>query len=135
MLVFDQLHILTGNEQRSQEELARFYLDRGRRLFAQENDRDAILELNRALYLSPYLAEAHLLLGRVHLRNGNTRDAIDAFKIAVWSAESAGTHAALGEAYRQANDPAAARGEAERALALDPTSAEARQLIEKLEGR
>ena len=61
---------LTTTEQRDQEELAQFYLDRGRRLFQQENDRDAVVELNHALYLSPYLAEAHLLLGRIHLRNG-----------------------------------------------------------------
>ena len=107
------------------DELARFYLDRGRRLFEQENDRDAVVELNRALYLSPYLAEAHLLLGRIHLRNGRVREAIDAFKISVWSAETAEAHAALGEAYRQAKDADAARAEAERALALDPASAEA----------
>ena len=56
---------LASSEQRSNEELARFYLERGQRLFQQENDRDAIVELNRAIYLSPYLADAHLLLGRI----------------------------------------------------------------------
>ncbi len=50
--------------QRQQRELARFYLERGRRFVEQENDRDAESELTRALYLSPYDAEAHLLLGR-----------------------------------------------------------------------
>ena len=87
------------------------------------------VELNHALYLSPYLADAHLLLGRIHLRNGRVHDAIDAFKIALWSAETADAHAALGEAYRQAKDPAAARAEAQRALALDPASAEAEALL------
>ena len=53
----------------------------------QESDREAIAELDRALYLSPYLADAHLLLGRIHLRNGRVRDAIDALKISLWSAE------------------------------------------------
>src|SRR5205807_1536650 len=67
---------LATAEKRDQRELARFYLDRGRRLFEQENDRDAVLELNRALYLSPYEADAHLLLGRIHLRNGRVREAI-----------------------------------------------------------
>jgi tetratricopeptide (TPR) repeat protein/TolB-like protein len=121
--------------QRDQEELAHFYLDRARRLYQQEHDRDATNELNHALYLSPYLADAHLLLGRIHLRNGRVRDASDAFKIALWSAETAETHAALGEAYRQANDLAAAREEAERALALDPFSNEARQLLARLDAR
>jgi tetratricopeptide (TPR) repeat protein len=127
--------VLAANEQRDQAQLAKFHLDRGRRLFQQENDRDAAVELNHALYLSPYLAEGHLLLGRIHLRNGRVAEAIGAFKIAVWSAESAEAHAALGEAYRQARDLVAARGEADRALALDPESADARQLIAKLEGR
>jgi tetratricopeptide (TPR) repeat protein len=126
---------LATDGQRSNEELATFYLDRGRRLFQQENDRDAIVELNRAIYLSPYLADAHLLLGRIHLRTGRVRDAIDAFKIVVWSAETAEAHAALGEAYRQAKDLVAARAEAERALALDPQSADAKQLLTRLDGR
>jgi tetratricopeptide (TPR) repeat protein/TolB-like protein len=64
---------LATSEQRDQEELARFYLDRGRRLVQQENDRDAAIELNRALYLSPYLADAHLLLGRIDLRRDRRR--------------------------------------------------------------
>jgi tetratricopeptide (TPR) repeat protein len=126
---------LAANEQRDQEQLATFYLDRGRRLYQRENDREALVELNHALYISPYLAEGHLLVGRIHLRNGRVSEAIAAFKVAVWSAESAEAHALLGEAFRQAKDPVAARAEADRALALDPASKEARQLIEKLEGR
>jgi tetratricopeptide (TPR) repeat protein len=126
---------LTSSEQRDQEELARFYLDRAQRLYQTENDRDAAIELKHALYLSPYLADAHVLLGRIDLRNGRVHEAIDAFKIAVWSAETAGAHAALGEAYRQAGDAAAARAEAQRALALDPASAEAKQLLGRLNER
>jgi tetratricopeptide (TPR) repeat protein len=126
---------LATNEQRSQEELARFYLESAKRQFERENDRQAVEDLNRALYLSPYLADAHLLLGRVHLRNGRVREAIDAFKIALWSAESVEAHLALGEAYWQNKDAAAARSEAERALALDPESAAAKRLIATIEGR
>jgi Flp pilus assembly protein TadD len=126
---------LASNEQRSQEDLARFYLDSAKRQYDLENDRLAVEDLNRALYLSPYLANAHLLLGRIHLRNGRVHEAIDAFKIALWSAETAEAHAALGEAYRQANDAAAARAEAQRALALDPAFAEAKRLLERLDAR
>ena len=118
--------------QRDQEDLATFYVDRARRLFMQESDREAAAELERALYLSPYRADAHLLLGRIHGRNGRVREAIDAFKISLWSKETAGAHAALGEAYRQSGDGAGARAEAERALALDPSSAEARRLLDML---
>lgn len=126
---------LTISEQRDQQELAQFYLDSGRRLFERENDREATAELNRALYLSPYLAEAHLLLGRIHLRNGRLHEAIDAFKISLWSTETAAAHAALGEAYRQDRDIVGARAEVERALTIDPALAEARALLARLDGR
>jgi tetratricopeptide (TPR) repeat protein len=79
---------IAASGQRDQAELAQFYLDRARRLYEQEHDREAVTELDRALYLSPYLAEAHLLLGRIHMRNGRIREATDALKIAVWSGET-----------------------------------------------
>lgn len=126
---------LSAGEQRDQQELARFYLERGRRLFEQENDRDALAELNRALYLSPYDAEAHLMLGRIHLRGGRLQEAVSALKISLWSAETAQAHLALADAYLQAKDVQAARAEAERALVLAPGSRDARQLLERMESR
>ncbi len=121
--------------QRDQQELARFYLDRGRRLFQQEHDREAMTELNRALFLSPYQSEAHLLVGRVHLRGGRPREAMDALKISIWSAETAEARAWLAQAYLETADAESARAEAARALALDQTSIPARAVIDKLDGR
>jgi Flp pilus assembly protein TadD len=65
--------VLVASEQREQQELATFHLDRGRRLFEQERDAEAIAELRRAIYLTPYQPEAHLLLGRIYQRTGRTR--------------------------------------------------------------
>lgn len=124
--------VLVASERREQRELALFHLDRGRRLFEQKHDREAIAELRRALYLSPYQADAHLLLGRAYLRTGRVREAIDAFKIALWSEETVAAHVALGEAYLHAKDEAAARAEAQRALAIDPHSSDARKLLDRL---
>jgi len=118
--------------QRDQRELSAFYLDRGRRSFESENDRDAESDLTRALYLSPYEAEAHLLLGRTYQRTGRLRQAIDAFKVSIWSRDTAAARVALAEAYLEARDPAAARAEAERALVLDPKSLHAQKLLERL---
>jgi tetratricopeptide (TPR) repeat protein len=123
---------LVRAEQRDQRELAAFHLDRGRRFFDREADRDAVAEIRRALYLSPYLAEAHLLLGRIYLRGGRTAEAIDALKIAVWSEETAAGHLALAEAYQKSRQHDHARKEAERALALDPQSAAARALLDQI---
>ena len=123
---------ITETGQRDQQELATFYLDRARRLFQQESDREAAAELDRALYLSPYLAPAHLLLGRIHLRNGRVREAIDALKISLWSAETAEAHTVLTDAYMRSKDVATARTEAGRALTLDPSSSEAKRVLDML---
>ena len=123
---------ITETGQRDQQELATFYLDRARRLFQQESDREAAAELDRALYLSPYLAPAHLLLGRIHLRNGRVREAIDALKISLWSAETAEAHTVLADAYMRSKDVATARTEAGRALTLDPSSSEAKRVLDML---
>jgi len=118
--------------QRDQQEVARFYVDRGRRLYDQEKDREALNELNRALFLSPYDAEANLWVGRIHLRGRRVLDAIESFKISIWSSETSVAHAALAGAYFEAKDLAAAESEAKRALALDPASGEAAQVLTRL---
>jgi len=122
---------ITNDGQRDQRELARFYLDRGRRLFLEERGTEALAELNRTVFLSPYEAEAHLLIGRIYLRGGRTHEAIDALKISIWSADSSDAHLALAEAYLQTRETAAAHDEAQRALALDPSSKQAQAILEK----
>ena len=126
--------LITSAGQRDQENLAAFHLDAGRRAFARETDREAIQELRRALYLSPYLAEAHLLLGRLYLRGGRPAEAVEALKIALWCEETVAAHVSLAEAFLQVQDQAAARAEIDRALALDPQSAEALAFKAKLGG-
>jgi tetratricopeptide (TPR) repeat protein/TolB-like protein len=126
--------MITSAGQRDQENLAVFHLEAGRRAFEREADREAIQELRRALYLSPYLAEAHLLLGRLYLRGGRPAEAVEALKIALWSEETVAAHISLAEALLQVQDQAAARVEIDRALALDPKSAEALALKARLGG-
>jgi tetratricopeptide (TPR) repeat protein/TolB-like protein len=123
---------IANSAQRDQRELASFHLDRGRRLFEQEQDREAMVELRRAVYLSPYEAGAHLLMGRIHLRAGRPEDAIDALKISIWSDDSVPARIALAEAYLASKNPAAARTELQRALTLDPSSSEAKRLLDTI---
>jgi Tfp pilus assembly protein PilF len=118
--------------QREQKELTAFHLDRGRRFFEQGSNTEAITELARAIYLSPYEADAHLMLGRIYLRTGETASAINAFKIALWSRETAEGRIALAQAYIQLKDHAGARSALDRALVIDPNSSEARELLGKL---
>jgi tetratricopeptide (TPR) repeat protein len=124
--------LLTSAAQRDQADAAAFHLEAGRRAFDREADREAEQSLRRALFLSPYLAQAHLLLGRIYLRGGRAAEAVQALKIALWSEESAAAHVALAEAYLQLKDVASARAAIDRALMLDPVSAEAKALRAKM---
>jgi tetratricopeptide (TPR) repeat protein len=123
---------IVNSAQREQRELAAFHLDQGRRFFEREQDREAMAELRRAVYLSPYEARAHLLIGRIHLRAGRPADAIDAFKISIWSQDQAPAHVYLAEAYLKIGDPTNARAEAQRALVLDPSSADAKRVLSEI---
>jgi tetratricopeptide (TPR) repeat protein len=120
--------------QREQVETALFHLDRARRLAAQNDDREAMNALRRAIYLAPYEDEPHLLLGRLYQRAGRTSEAIDEFTIAIWCRETAAARLALGHALLDSGDKEGARREADRALVLVPDSTEARALIRRIGG-
>ena len=125
---------LANTAQRNQQDLARFHLERARRLFDEEQDRDAMAELQRTVFLSPYEAEAHLLVGRIHLRGGRPREAVDALKISIWSRDSAEARVVLASAYLRLDDVAAARTQAQKALELDAGSLEAKALLARIGG-
>lgn len=118
--------------QRDQRELAAFHLDAGRRAYDAERDAEAIAELQRAVFLSPYDSEAHLLLARAYLRTGRASEAIDALKISIWSTDTVAARLVLADAYLQASDEAAARAELQTILTMDPGNADARRLLEGL---
>ena len=124
---------ISTTAQRDQRELAVFHLERGRRLYEAEQDREAATELRRAVFLSPYEAEAQMLLGRIHLRAGRPQEAVAALKISIWSRDTAAAQTALADAYLRLKDLPAARTHVQKALALDPSSSEARILQEKIE--
>jgi len=123
---------LTAAGQREQQEMATFHLNQAARFFLEERDREALEALARVLFLSPYEAEAHVLVARIHLRAGRLPEAIDALKISLWSAVTSEAHGLLAEAYLRSGEPEAARAEADRALALDPDSAEARAVLDRI---
>ena len=125
-------NVIVAAEQRDQRELALFHLEAGRRAYQAERDAEAIAELRRAIYLSPYQSEAHLLIGRVYLRGGRVQEAIDALKISIWSEPTTAAHLVLAEAYIQARNIAGARIELQNVFNREPGHPEARRLLERL---
>ncbi|MGE0448667.1 MAG: tetratricopeptide repeat protein [Vicinamibacterales bacterium] len=123
---------LANSGQRDQRELARYYLERARRDVAKDDDRAALIDLNRVVYLSPYEADAHLMIGRIHLRAGRTREAIDALKISLWSRDTVDGRLALAEAYLEAKNYQDARAEIGRAQVMRPGDERARGLLARI---
>jgi tetratricopeptide (TPR) repeat protein len=121
--------VISASGQREQRELVAFHLSNGRRLFQAERDPEALAELRRAVFLSPYESEALLLIGRILLRDGRPREAIDTLKISVWSRDTPAARLALAEAYVAAHDPAAARTEVQAVLAIEPGNSAATALL------
>jgi tetratricopeptide (TPR) repeat protein len=123
---------LAAAGQRDQREQAAFHLNAGRRLVEAGRNAEAIAELRRTIYLTPYDREAHLLLGRAYLRTGGVQEAIDELKISIWSDDRVDAHLVLADAYVQAREEDAARAELQIVLARDPSNAEARRAIDRL---
>ena len=80
----------------------------------------------------PIPGRLELGFGRIHLRAGRAADAVEALKISIWSEDSAAAHLVLAQAYLSMKNGGAARSEAQKALKLDPESAEARRLLETI---
>ena len=118
-------------EQKDQRDLAAFHLDRARRLAEPARDVEALAELRRSLYISPYQAEAHLLAGRIHARAGRLDEAARALRISLWCQETLAAHVALGHVLLEQKDFLGAQTEANRALVMDVGNAEARALLDK----
>lgn len=132
--VLDAISSRATPGQRDQVETAAYHLERGRRLALDGNDREAALELRRAIYLAPYEDEPHVILGRLYERAGRIGEAIDEFKVAIWCRETAAARTSLGRALLSTGDREGAKRELERALVLDPKSVEAQELLRKIGG-
>ncbi|MGE0593438.1 MAG: tetratricopeptide repeat protein [Vicinamibacterales bacterium] len=115
--------------QQEQRELVAFHLARGQRLLEADRDGEALAELRRVVFLAPYHHEAHLLMGRLHLRAGRTDEAMQALKISLWSQDTVEGHLALAEAYVRARSVLAARSELQLVLARDPGNVRARDML------
>ena len=124
---------IAAAEQRDQRDEATFHVQSGRRLYQAQRDAEAIGELRRAIYLSPYDREAHLLLGRAYLREGQVADAIDELKISIWSDDQTDARIALAEAYLQTKSFDDARSELQTVLTREPSNTAARALLEKID--
>ena len=70
-----------------------FTLRHGRTLVTARRDREAMSELRRAIYLGALRGRAASAARRLYQRGGRLSEAIDEFKVAIWSRETAAARA------------------------------------------
>ncbi|HLL75490.1 MAG TPA: tetratricopeptide repeat protein [Pyrinomonadaceae bacterium] len=110
-------------------------LERARKLYAAGQDDEVLPELNRVLMIEPMNAEAHLYIGRVHMRRGDLERAIISLKNTLfWSNQkSVDAHVLLGRIFLEKGDRAQALVHARTAIQLDPNHQDALALHRQVE--
>jgi tetratricopeptide (TPR) repeat protein len=116
------------------EEAGRQRLEQVRSLRASGDLEEAILELQRILYLEPHWSEARVELADVYRESGELTKAVGEYRVVLWDQESASIRLKLAETYLELGNREEARIHAERALELDPENDEIQRLWESLEG-
>jgi len=80
-------------------------LVQARNFYKGGNDNDAMVILRRVLSSEPMSAESYLLLGKIHLRQGDIDQAISSFKTAIfWDNRLIDAHISLGKIYLEKRD-------------------------------
>ena len=97
-----------------------------------ETSEDQLADLDRALYHAPYDPDAQRLMGQIYARASRFLEAVSAYKLALWSAESADARTELAEVLLKTGDRDAAKAEVDRALVLVPGHPAALRLRQQL---
>ncbi|GBC81059.1 Beta-barrel assembly-enhancing protease [bacterium HR10] len=96
-------------------------------------EEEALGLVESVLRTAPDQADAHLLKARFYFQRGNWREAADAAQAAAfWNPRLIAAHLLLARIYLAVGERERARVSVERALALDPNDAEARELAQEL---
>jgi Tfp pilus assembly protein PilF/TolB-like protein len=123
----------TAPSRRSQHR--QLHLSRGREALEAGKLEDARHEFTQALVLGPNDPAVHQGLAEVYRRENRLDDAVREMRAALAVHDDAASHTALARLYVQQNLPVRAREELRSALKMDPGFTEARQLLDRLEGR
>ncbi len=106
----------------------------GRQQLSASRLPEAESEFRAALVADPRDPGAHCGLAEIYRRQHRLKEAAAELRASLESRDSATVRTALAKVYLEQNEPGLARQELENALRLAPNYAEARQLLQRLEG-
>lgn len=111
------------------------HLERGRELFREQSDSEALEELREAARLEPARAEVHLLLARLHERAGRREEAIREAGLALALENSVDAHLLLAKIFLEQDKLADAEKQAREALEVQPENVAARSVLKTIRMR
>jgi len=115
---------------RTKAEVIAGLLGRVERLTASGDTAGALQELVRAAYLDPHAPRVHLLLARTHRARGENEQALNEFRMSLWSEDDPAVRAEMAVLLKELGRLAEARREAEKVLTLDPDNSVAKKVLE-----
>ena len=110
------------------------HVRRGRQELSAGHIADAEREFRAALTADAHDAAAHRGLAEALRREGKADDAVKELRASIDARDSAAARTALAKLFLEQKKPDLARAELERALQLAPNYAEAKQLLQRMQG-
>jgi Tfp pilus assembly protein PilF len=109
------------------------HIQRGQQFLASGDLDDAQRAFTEALLSAPYDAAAHRGLAEVFRREGRPADALRELGDAISNLNDAPTHVEMAQLLIEMNRSNDARDQLHQALTIDPTNAQAHQLLDQLD--
>lgn len=104
--------------------------------YKQGKNEEVLIILRRVLISNPMSAEAYLVLGKIHLRNGDIEQSISSMKTALfWDNQLVEAHILLGKIYFERGNVLQAKNYSASALVIDSNNKRAQSLPRLIEGR
>lgn len=117
-------------------EHASVHLARGRELFQEQRDAEALVEFREAVALDPNNARAHLELARIYARTGRAQEAVAAaLRAAELGKKDADPYLVLARIYLDQGKREEAQGAVNQALQREPRNPVAQSLLQTIQSK
>ncbi len=130
----DYLKVIEGKREYQQRiEEVNFYKKDAISSLKSKNLLSAETSAKKAIHISPFDWESHLILSKIYIEKGDFKNAQMELKFSIWLEERAENNFEMGKLLMEMGDREKGLEQLKKALSLDPSIEEAKKIIKKLE--